>query len=208
MSFVIGLTGGIGSGKTEALQEFSRLGARTISLDQIAREQALPGGPAYQGILRSFGRKILDAEGTINRPRLARLVFSSLKMKRKLERLTHPLILKEMRRQILGASGIVIVDVPLLFEGRQEKNFAATFTVSAPKALRFRRAARRDGVPLSEIQRRAFAQTSESERLRRADVVIFNDGSRSQFRETIGEYWQALKLTQQNSRQEIPEWKS
>ncbi len=65
MNFVIGLTGGIGAGKTEVLREFSRLGARTISLDRIAREQARPGGSAYQGILRAFGRDILDASGKL-----------------------------------------------------------------------------------------------------------------------------------------------
>ncbi len=128
-------------------------------------------------------------------------------MRRKLERLTHPLILKEMKNKMRVAAGVVVVDVPLLFEGSHEKDFDATMTVSAPEKIRVRRAAQRDGMPSSEIQRRASAQMSESERVRRADVVLYNEGSRSHLRKEIRGYWNAFRLIQKNKRQESPAWK-
>src|SRR5437660_1654020 len=97
---VVGLTGGIGSGKSTALKEFARLGAKTVSSDEIAREQAAKGGAAYAKIVKAFGRSILDDRRRIDRGSLAKLAFSNSGRRRRLERLTHPLIIKEMRRRI------------------------------------------------------------------------------------------------------------
>lgn len=206
--FVIGLTGGIGSGKTAALKKFAGFGAWTIDLDQIARKQSRPDGSAFLKIKRAFGKKVLTQKGEINRPFLADLVFSNQKMRKKLEELTHPLILQEMRRLIEKAVGLVVVDVPLLFEAGLEKEFDATLTIAASESLRISRVARRDELSHAEIRKRISSQVLESERIRRADIVIWNEGSFAQLNGKIREYWRAFRLINQNNRQEIPVWKA
>ena len=198
--FSIGLTGGIGSGKTEALRRFSALGAATISLDEIAHEQSRPGGPAFLKMIRAFGRQILDESGCIDRKKVADRVFLNSNLRKRLERLTHPLILKEMQRQMKLLFGIVVVDVPLLFEGRHEKKFDATLAVLAPANVRLHRVSKRDRLSPSEIRKRMFAQISDEERMKRADVVIDNDGDLAAFHQDVKRYYQAFCLMTQKQR--------
>jgi dephospho-CoA kinase len=190
----VGLTGGMGSGKTEALRQFSALGAVTISLDEIARAQALPNGRAFSKIVRAFGLGILDEAGHIDRRKLARQVFSSSAARKRLENLTHPLILKEMRRLMSQSSGIVVADVPLLFEGGHEKYFDATMAILAPISLRLFRVSKRDSFSLSEIKKRMSSQISDKERKKRADIAINNEGNLIGFRRKVAEYYQAFCL--------------
>ncbi len=192
--FLVGLTGGMGSGKTEALRQFSALGALTISLDQIARSQALPGGPAFSKIVRAFGPGILDETGRIDRRKLAGRVFPSGAALKRLENLTHPLILKEMLRRMSRFSGIVVADVPLLFEGSHEKYFDATMAILAPISLRLCRVSKRDPLSLSEIKERMSSQISDKERRKRADIAIDNDGDLTGFRRKVAEYYRAFCL--------------
>src|ERR1700733_7848548 len=109
--FLAGLTGGIGSGKSSALAEFDRLGAATLSLDQVAREQARPGREGYKAIMRAFGRGVLAADGTIDRRARGGRGFRSGAERRKLERPTPPPILREMDRVVGRLTGVVVVDV-------------------------------------------------------------------------------------------------
>jgi dephospho-CoA kinase len=192
--FLVGLTGGMGSGKTEALRQFSDLGALTISLDEIARAQALPGGPAFSKIVRAFGFEILDESGHIDRRKLAGQVFSSSVARKRLENLTHPLILKEMLRLMSRSSGIVVADVPLLFEGGHEKYFDATMAILAPISLRLLRVSKRDTLSLLEIKKRMSSQISDKERRKRADIAIDNDGDLIGFRQKVAEYYRAFCL--------------
>ncbi len=198
--FLIGLTGGIGSGKTEALRRFSALGASTISLDEIAHEQARPGGAAFLKIVRAFGRRILDDAGRIDRKKVGEKIFSNSNFRKRLERLTHPLILKEMLRKMRLSSGIVVVDVPLLFEGNHEKHFDATLAVLAPFSERLRRVLKRDRLSNLEIKKRMSSQILDEQRMRRADVVIHNDGSLKAFRQNVAQYYQAFCLINQEQR--------
>ncbi len=184
----------MGSGKTEALRQFSALGAVTISLDEIARAQALPNGRAFSKIVRAFGLGILDEAGHIDRRKLARQVFSSSAARKRLENLTHPLILKEMRRLMSQSSGIVVADVPLLFEGGHEKYFDATMAILAPISLRLFRVSKRDSFSLSEIKKRMSSQISDKERKKRADIAINNEGNLIGFRRKVAEYYQAFCL--------------
>jgi dephospho-CoA kinase len=184
----------MGSGKTEALRQFSALGAVTISLDEIARAQALPGGPAFSKIVRAFGLGILDEAGRIDRRKLARQIFSSSAARKRLENLTHPLILKEMLRRMSRSAGIVIADVPLLFEGGHEKYFDATMAILAPISLRLFRVSKRDRFSLSEIKKRMSSQISDKERRKRADIAINNEGDLIGFRRKVAEYYQAFCL--------------
>lgn len=194
---IVGLTGGIGSGKSLALAEFGRLGAKTIDLDEIAWRQARPGGAAYRALARGFGRAILDADRRIDRAKLAELVFKRPALRRRLESMTHPLILREMRRRVRQARGVVVVDVPLLFEGRHAGEFDLTMTVSAPRATRLRRLAAR-GLSRGEALRRMAAQLPDAAKAARADVVAPNAGPKKEFLRRVREYHKAFTLMQES----------
>ena len=117
MPLVIGLTGGIGSGKSAAAEEFSRLGATVVDTDAIAHELTCAGGAAISGVRRLFGDSYVDADGAMDRRKMRQLVFSDPRAKQRLEELLHPLIREESRRRIAAASGPYVVHVvPLLIE--------------------------------------------------------------------------------------------
>lgn len=192
--FVVGLTGGIGSGKSTALAEFARRGAAVVSLDAIAREQARPGGPAHRAIVRDFGTRVLKRDGTIDRGLLGRVVFSDAAARRGLERATHPLILKEMDRRVRRARGVVVVDAPLLFEKRLQARFDATLLVACRPAEQARRVARRDGLPPAEVRRRLAAQWPMSRKRALADAVIENDSTPAALRAQVRAWHAGLTL--------------
>jgi dephospho-CoA kinase len=192
---VVGLTGGIGSGKSEALRTFRRLGAATLCLDEVAHLILAKGGPAYGPVRQAFGRDVLDRNGEIDRRALGRVVFAAPRLRRRLERLTHPAILARMRRRLRAQrEGLLVVDAPLLFEGGLEKEFDLTAVVTASRSTRSERLSRRDGLPLRELRRRMAAQLPLAQKARRADVVISNDGTLGELRRKVREYHRAFQL--------------
>lgn len=190
----MGLTGGIGSGKSEALRAFRRLGARTLCLDEVAHRVLARGGQAYGPVRRAFGPGILGPGGEIDRRALGRAVFSDARLRRRLERLTHPAILREMRRRLRGGRGVLVVDAPLLFEAGLQGEFDLTAVVSAQTVRRLERLRRRDSLPVSESRRRMAAQMPPARKARLADVVIPNDGSLGELRRRVRGYHKALEL--------------
>lgn len=184
----IGLTGGIGSGKSLALAELRRAGAEVIDLDEIARRQAK--SPALAARLKR-------AFGTSERAAIAAQVFRHPAKRRKLEGLTHPPILREMRRRMRAAKGVVVVDVPLLFEGGLQGEFDATVTISASRSVRLKRLAAR-GLPRAQALARMRAQLSDARRERKADVVWRNDGSAADFKASVARYGRGLRLMQES----------
>lgn len=192
--FVVGLTGGIGTGKSSALKAFESRGAATICLDQIAREQAKPGREGYKAIVRNFGRCILNDDKSINRALLGRVIFSDKRAKLGLERVTHPLILKEMKRLIGKMKGLVVVDVPLLFEKKLQKNFDATMVISCKPQKQLQRIIKRDGLSSQEARLRIKAQMPLDEKRRMADVNIDNDNDINRLDKHIHEYSSGLNL--------------
>lgn len=192
---VIGLTGGIGAGKSLALREFARRGAETLSLDELAHELSRHGGPLHRRITAVFGRGVLDARGEIDREALGVRVFKDPRQRRRLERITHPLILKEMRARLRRARGpVAVVDVPLLFETGLQSTFDVSLLVTAPKSRRISRVLRRGGLTRSQIKGRMFAQMSDAARSRLADVVVKNGGTKKDFLRSIGRYYRAFEL--------------
>ena len=175
--FVVGLTGGIGTGKSSALAEFEELGAATLSLDHLAREQAKPGREGWKMIVKAFGRGILDASGKIDRRGLGARVFRREAARRKLERATHPAILREMSRLVSRMKGVVVVDVPLLFEKSLQERFDATLLVACRPAEQVRRVVRRDKLSAAEARRRIKAQWPLKDKRRLADLTLDNDGT-------------------------------
>lgn len=192
--FVLGLTGGIGTGKSSALKAFESRGAATICLDQLAKEQAKPGREGYRAILRAFGPCILNEDKSINRALLGRVVFGDERARLGLERATHPLILKEMRRLIGRLKGLVIVDVPLLFEKKLQKNFDATMLITCKPRRQLQRIIKRDGLTSREARLRIKAQMPLDEKRRMADVSINNDGSIEDLKTDIHSYHEGLSL--------------
>lgn len=192
--FVLGLTGGIGTGKSSALKAFESRGAVTVCLDQIAKEQAKPGREGYRAIVKAFGPCILNDDKSINRALLGRVIFSDKRAKAGLERVTHPLILKEMKRLIGKMKGLVVVDVPLLFEKKLQKNFDATMVISCTPQKQLQRIIKRDGLSSQEARLRIKAQMPLDEKRRMADVNIDNDNDVNRLDKHIHEYSSGLNL--------------
>ena len=194
-ALVVGLTGGIGSGKSEALRAFHRLGAATLCLDEVAHQVLAKGGPAYGPVRRAFGRDVLGHGGDIDRRALGRVVFAQPLLRRRLERLIHPVILARMRRRVRAQRrGLLVVDAPLLFEADLQNEFDLTVVVLASRCRRIQRLHRRDGLPLGELRRRLAAQLPLAEKARRADLVISNDGTLGELRRKVREYHRAFEL--------------
>lgn len=192
--FVLGLTGGIGTGKSTALKAFEALGAATVCLDQIAKEQARPGRDGYKAVVKGFGKCILKADGTIDRALLGRVIFSDKRAKNGLERMLHPLILKEMRELVGKLNGVVVVDVPLLFEKKLQKNFDATMVVACKPQKQLQRIIERNGLNPHEAKLRMASQMPLSKKIRMADVTIHNDKSISHLNNHIHDYFAGINL--------------
>ncbi|MBI4062094.1 MAG: dephospho-CoA kinase [Elusimicrobia bacterium] len=192
--FVVGLTGGIGTGKSSALDAFRRLGAATVSLDRIAREQAERGREGYKAIVKNFGTCILKKDLSIDRALLGRVVFNDHNARAGLERATHPLILKEMKKLIARMNGVVIADVPLLFEKGLQKKFDATILIACKPDKQLKRIMKRDGLDPQEARRRMAAQWPMAKKQRLADVAIHNDRNLAYLQKKIREYHEGLTL--------------
>ena len=193
-NFVVGLTGGIGTGKSSALEEFERAGAATLSLDHIAHEQAKPGREGYKAIVRAFGKNVVRADGRIDRRALGEQVFKSPAALRKLEKATHPLILREMEKLVASMKGVVVVDVPLLFEKKLQGKFDATVLVSSDLAAQRRRVMKRDGFTPMEVRRRVKAQLPLAVKRGLADLTIDNDKDIAALRANVKRTCEGLHL--------------
>ncbi|MDE2511209.1 MAG: dephospho-CoA kinase [Elusimicrobia bacterium] len=192
--FVVGLTGGIGTGKSSALEAFERAGASTLSLDHIAHEQARPGREGFRAIVRAFGKNVVRADGLIDRRALGERVFRSPAALRKLEKATHPSILREMERLVASMKGVVVVDVPLLFEKKLQKHFDATVLISSDLAAQRRRVIKRDGLTPMEARRRMKAQLPLSVKRILADHAIDNDKDLSALRAKVKSAYEGMSL--------------
>lgn len=178
MGLVIGLTGGIGSGKSAAADEFARLGATVVDTDAIAHQLTGPGGAAIPEVKQQFGSTFVDAAGAMNRKRMRDLVFSDPAEKQRLEALLHPMIRAESARRIASAAGpYAVLVVPLLIEspGYRER-IGRVLVVDCPKELQIARVRQRSGLPEGEIRRIIAAQIQREKRLAAADDVIDNSG--------------------------------
>jgi len=173
----IGLTGGIGSGKTAASDHFARLGAEVIDTDILSRELVEPGQPALHEIVARFGPKVLGADGRLDRSRLRERVFGDPGARQQLEGILHPRIRAAMllRAERSQAPYIVFV-IPLLFETGQQTLVDRVLLIDVPENLQRARVAARDGLDDAQIAAVMAAQTDRSTRLRNADDIICNDG--------------------------------
>ena len=179
MNLVIGLTGGIGSGKSAAADAFAKLGATVVDTDLIAHELTAPGGAAVAEIARQFGKAFIDATGAMDRKRMRALVFSDAEEKQRLEALLHPMIRAESLRRIEAAAGPYVVHVvPLLVESPDyRQRVGRVLVVDCPEELQVARVRQRSMLPEGEIKRIIASQIQRERRLAAADDVIDNSGS-------------------------------
>ncbi len=182
----IGLTGGIGSGKTAASTYFEELGICIVDADVVARQIVEPGQAALAAIIQHFGRSILLADDTLDRAKLREKIFNNPTDKTWLESLLHPLIREEITRQLQAAkSPYVILVSPLLFETNQHTLVDRTLLIDVPEQVQRERAAQRDGNSVQQIQKIIDSQLPRKQKLARADDVIVNDKGLAELKENI-----------------------
>ena len=187
MTFVVGLTGGIGSGKSAAAEEFARLGATVIDTDTIAHELTRAGGVAVAQVRRLFGDAYIDASGAMDRGRMRELVFADPASKKKLEALLHPMIRAESQRRIDSAKGpYAVLVVPLLIESpNYRRRVDRVLVIDCPEELQLARVRMRSRLSEQEVRRIIAAQVPRSERLAATDDIIDNEGSLDALRRQV-----------------------
>lgn len=172
----VGLTGGIGSGKSTAAALFARHGVAIIDTDEIARALAAPGQPAHREIVSAFGREVLGAAGEIDRARLRKIVFGDADERRRLEAILHPRIRTEVKvRTTAARAAYCLVVAPLLIEANFTDLVDRVLVIDADDSLRVERTKARSGLSETEIQGILNSQLGRQERLRRANDVITNN---------------------------------
>ncbi|QSB19668.1 dephospho-CoA kinase [Pseudomonas sp. 15A4] len=174
--WILGLTGGIGSGKSAAAQCFVDLGVHLVDADHAARWVVEPGRPALAQIAEHFGPSVLQADGTLNRSALRELIFKDPQQRVWLESLLHPLIREEIRQYLARAeSAYAILVSPLLLETSQHQMVRRVLVIDVPESVQIERTVLRDKTNEEQVRAILKAQASRDERLSRADDVIVND---------------------------------
>lgn len=178
MPLIIGLTGGIGSGKSEASKRFAERGIQVVDADVVAREVVAPGQPALAQIAAHFGADILDATGSLNRSKLRAIIFTDPTAKQWLESLLHPIINAAIRRQLADATSVyAILASPLLLETQQFQLVDRILVIDTSEQLQLERASQRDNNNETQIKAIMQTQLSRQERCARATDIIQNHGS-------------------------------
>lgn len=180
--FIVGLTGGIGSGKSAAADLFAARGALMVDTDQVAHQLTAPGGAAMDAIRQAFGNGVVGADGALNRPAMRALAFEDPDARKRLEAILHPMIRAESERLCLAATTpYVMLVVPLLIEsGTYRQRVRRLCVVDCPEAVQVARVMQRSGLEERQVRAIMAAQASRAERLAAADDVIDNGGSYEQ----------------------------
>ncbi|MEV3979940.1 dephospho-CoA kinase [Nonomuraea sp. NPDC050227] len=190
----IGLTGGIGSGKSEVSRRLSARGAVVIDADKIAREVVEPGTVGLSRVVAAFGEGVLRPDGSLNRERLGAVVFADPDRLAALNAIVHPLVgerVAELQGQAAD-DAIVVYDVPLLVENKLAPMYDVVIVVDAADEVRIRRLADHRGMPEADAKARIAAQASREDRLAAADLVIPNEGSLDDLEARVDEVWHEL----------------
>jgi dephospho-CoA kinase len=188
---LVGLTGGIGSGKSTVSGMLAQKGAIVIDADDLARRAVDPGTPGFEQVVDAFGADIVDPDGAIDRERLAAVVFGDPEARRRLEAIVHPEVARlfaEAVEPYRATHRIVVYVVPLLVENRLQDAFDVVVTVSAEPDVRAERLLLRH-MMAEDARARMSTQASDEEREQAADFVIHNDRSVAQLGERVGELW-------------------
>ena len=191
--FVIGLTGGIGTGKTEVTHVLRELGAVVIESDKVAHLSYRPGTDAYDEIIDQFGKEVLDDSGVIDRGKLGGLVFAGPDLRIQLENIVWPAVRSWITERLIKekerGTEIIVIEVPKLFEAGWEDLADAIWTVEAPSAVIAQRVNVRSNLSETETNARVQAQITRAERAERADLLIENSAELADLRERITNLW-------------------
>ena len=190
---LIGLTGGIGSGKSTVAKRLVNLGATEIDADLLAREVVEPGTTGLSQVAERFGQDLIQSDGTLNRAALAQRAFASEVDRKDLEGILHPLIQQLSRERIANAKGIVVYTIPLLVESQSKLPFDRVITVSAPESVRVQRLVESRGMTEEEAISRIKAQATDQEREAIADYVIHSDCSMEELMNRVDSVFAELK---------------
>jgi dephospho-CoA kinase len=193
----IGLTGGIGAGKTVASRRLVELGAVVIDADDLARAAVAPGTVGFDAVVDEFGPQMLDADGNLDRAALATLVFAEASARTRLERIVHPQVRRlSAEREAAAAArdpqAVVVHEIPLLVETGQTDRFELVVVVHAPAVLRLERLVRLRGLSREAAEARIAAQASDDQRLAAADVVLDGTGSDQDLVAQVDDLWARL----------------
>jgi dephospho-CoA kinase len=191
---MVGLTGGIGAGKSTVAALLTKRGAVVVDADAIARQVVEPGSPVLGRLAERFGADVLLGDGSLDRARLAERAFATPQAKQELEAITWPAIGEEFLRQVAAApeGSIVVHDVPLLVESTRGYDYAGVIVVEAPLETRLTRLEAR-GVPRSDAERRVANQASDEERRKVATWVVDNAGDLAALAAQVDEVWAAIQ---------------
>ena len=197
----IGLTGGIGSGKSTAAQVLAQLGAAVIDADALARSVTAPGGSAIGPLRAAFGEAVLDAHGGLDRQRMRELAFSDPRVKAQLEAIVHPLVKQSIEEQAQSAMAagaqVLVFDIPLLVESidRWRPQLDRVCVVDCQPETQIQRVMARSGISRQAVAQIMSQQATRAERLACADVVILNDGiDLAQLKQRVHEMWVSFGL--------------
>ena len=193
----IGLTGGIGSGKSTVAAMLAECGAVVIDADAIARELVEPGGVALAELVTEFGPRILTEHGTLSRAELASLAFSDPRATARLNEIMHPLIRERAAQSLAGtAARVVVYDMALLVETGQADLVDLVVVVDVPEDVQIDRAVRLRGLDEADVQRRMQVQAARADRLAAADVVLDNSGDLDRTRAQVEALWTRVESSE------------
>ena len=208
MMLAVGLTGGIGSGKSAVADLLVERGAVLIDADQVARDVVAPGGPAYQPLVDRFGRGIVAADGTIDRPALANIAFADEESRLALNAITHPAIgirMIEMRDALADTDHIVVLAIPLLTAlHRETVKLHKVVVVDTPTDIALERLLSQRGFDKADAEARIRSQISREERVKEADYVLDNSGDRAALEREVADLWDWLLAAQKELPQDPP----
>lgn len=187
MDMIIGLTGGIGSGKSAVGQIFRQLKVEVLDSDQITRQLVEPNQPAQTAIIEHFGPQILLKDGSLNRAKLRSIIFESPEEKKWLEKLLHPLVKEQVLklREILTPGNYIVIEIPLLIEADFQDAVDRILVIDCSEELQKERVMKRDGMPAETLKNILKSQTDRSTRLRQATDVIVNEGSKEELKTKV-----------------------
>jgi dephospho-CoA kinase len=197
----VGLTGGIGAGKSEVSRRLASYGALVIDADQIAREVVEPGTPGLAQVVGRFGTGVLAPDGTLNRQQLGEIVFGDDELRAKLNSVIHPLVGARLRELEQGADAdaILVEDVPLIAENDLADFYDMVVVVDVPPRLQEERLVRDRGMTPDQVAVRMAAQASREQRLAIAGIVVDNSGSLAELDREVGELWAELSRRARSS---------
>ncbi len=198
---VVGLTGGIASGKSTVSDMLEELGAPLIDFDLIARQVVEPGTRGLEAIVNCFGKQILAEDGTLDRKKLSKIVFQNFKKRKKLESFTHPLIYEEFFKQMDAIAkkdpdAVIQVSIPLLIEQSMQQAFDNLIIVYVSQKTQVERLVQRDGISIKEANNILKSQLPIDEKVGFANFIINNENTIEETRKQVNEVWRELKKIQ------------